>query len=314
MSCNLGDFSEYARIREDLSQAEKTAGRRAQMARKTNAENSLMALRPGDVIRIPRGKRAGPAVVLTSADRPADPRPQVLTAERQIRRISTVEVPGSLDVVGRVKIPPEKGTPFVERVEFPNEWRVGDEHGLIHDGLQGDGELEMRIEWRVEDPKKNDGSLILHSAILKVNAWLAYGCAEGARLMMRKAADTMGKCCTVQRVLRDDSVVVRVDGVMGESTVDPTPLTVVRTSSVRHEPGTRLLYLHDKVCVDAVVEPWPEKTIDVKEGSRHRLRVLSQTVSGWVTWKLKDGTEFLKQPKDAEPADFSVMTVHGRAL
>ena len=216
--------------------------------------------------------------------------------------------------LGRVKIPPEKGTPFVERVEFPNEWRVGDEHGLIHDGLQGDGELEMRIEWRVEDPKKNDGSLILHSAILKVNAWLAYGCAEGARLMMRKAADTMGKCCTVQRVLRDDSVVVRVDGVMGESTVDPTPLTVVRTSSVRHEPGTRLLYLHDKVCVDAVVEPWPEKTIDVKEGSRHRLRVLSQTVSGWVTWKLKDGTEFLKQPKDAEPADFSVMTVHGRAL
>ena len=105
MSCHLGDFSEYARIREDLSQAEKTAGRRAQMARKTSAENSLMALRPGDVIRIPRGKRAGPAVVLTAADRPADPRPQVLTAERQIRRISTVEVPGALNVVGRVKIP-----------------------------------------------------------------------------------------------------------------------------------------------------------------------------------------------------------------
>ena len=105
MSCHLGDFNGYAQIREDLSQAEKTAGRRAQLARKTNAENSLMALRPGDVIRIPRGKRAGPAVVLTAADRPADPRPQVLTAERQIRRISTVEVPGSLDVVGRVKIP-----------------------------------------------------------------------------------------------------------------------------------------------------------------------------------------------------------------
>ena len=105
MSCHLGEFTEYARIREDLSQAEKTAGRRAQMTRKQNAENSLMALRPGDVIRIPRGKRAGPAVVLTAADRPADPRPQVLTAERQIRRISTVEVPGSLDVVGRVKIP-----------------------------------------------------------------------------------------------------------------------------------------------------------------------------------------------------------------
>ena len=105
MSCHLGDFTEYARMREQLSQVEKTAGRRSQMTRKTHAENSLMALRPGDVIRIPRGKRAGPAVVLAAADRPADPRPQVLTAERQIRRISTVEVPGSLEVVGRVKIP-----------------------------------------------------------------------------------------------------------------------------------------------------------------------------------------------------------------
>ena len=38
--------------------------------------------------------------------------------------------------IGRVKIAPEKGTPFVERVEFPNEWRMGDEHGLEHDGLQ----------------------------------------------------------------------------------------------------------------------------------------------------------------------------------
>ena len=38
--------------------------------------------------------------------------------------------------VGRVKIAPEKNTPFVERVEFPNEWKFGDEHGLEHNGLQ----------------------------------------------------------------------------------------------------------------------------------------------------------------------------------
>ena len=38
--------------------------------------------------------------------------------------------------IGRVKIAPEKGTLFIDRVEFPNEWKVGDEHGLIHDGLQ----------------------------------------------------------------------------------------------------------------------------------------------------------------------------------
>ena len=119
-------------------------------------------------------------------------------------------------------------------------------------------------------------------------------------MMMRKATDTSGKCCTVQRTLRDDSVVVRVDGVMGESTVDPTPLTVVRTTNPRHDPGVKLIYLHDKACVDATVEQWPERTIDVKEGSRHRLRVQSQTTNGWVTWRLKDGTEQLQPPKEAE--------------
>ena len=31
---------------------------------------------------------------------------------------------------------PAKGTEFIDRVDFPNEWKVGDEHGLIHDGLQ----------------------------------------------------------------------------------------------------------------------------------------------------------------------------------
>ena len=33
-----------------------------------------------------------------------------------------------------------------------------------------------------------------------------------------------------------------------------------------------LLLLHDGVCVDAEVEAWPEPVMDVKEGSRHRLR------------------------------------------
>ena len=51
-------------------------------------------------------------------------------------------------ILGRIKISPEKGTPVEERVEFPNEWRVGAEHGLIHDGLQSDGALEVRIDWR----------------------------------------------------------------------------------------------------------------------------------------------------------------------
>lgn len=105
MVCHLGDFTEYAQLREQLTQEEKSAGRAASAQRKSLAEQALAALRPGDVFVIPRGKRAGPAVVIGAADRPADPRPQVITHERQVRRVSTVDVPEAVDVLGRIKVP-----------------------------------------------------------------------------------------------------------------------------------------------------------------------------------------------------------------
>ena len=98
----------------------------------------------------------------------------------------------SLVAVGRCKIAPSKGTEFVDRVEFPNEWRVGDVHGLVHDGLQGDGSLELRIDWKVENEKT--GALEARVALLTINPWLAYGCSEGARLSMRKPGGTEGRC------------------------------------------------------------------------------------------------------------------------
>ena len=105
MTCHLGDFSEYAALREEITQKEKNAGRIASAQRKSSAEECLAKMRPGDVFMIPRGKRAGPAVVIAAADRPHDPRPQVLTHERQVRRISTVDVPAAVPTLGRVKVP-----------------------------------------------------------------------------------------------------------------------------------------------------------------------------------------------------------------
>ena len=105
-------------------------------------------------------------------------------------------------------------------------------------------------------------------ALVRVVPWLAYGCGEGARVAVRSPGAIEGKCATVQRALRDDTVVLRYDGLQSESSVDPSPLTVVRTTSPRHPPGTRLLYLHERACVDATVEKWPEMELDVKEGTR----------------------------------------------
>jgi hypothetical protein len=36
-----------------------------------------------------------------------------------------------------------------------------------------------------------------------------------------------------------------MDGLMGDSSVDPSPLTVVRAYAPRHAVGTRLLFLHN---------------------------------------------------------------------
>ena len=91
------------------------------------------------------------------------------------------------------------------------------------------------MDWKVEGApgKANEHKC----ALLRVVPWLSYACSEGARLAMRKPDQTEGRCATVQRTLRDDSVVVRVDGMVGETTVDPMPLTVVRTTSANSSFG-----------------------------------------------------------------------------
>ena len=52
--------------------------------------------------------------------------------------------------IGRIKISPEKGTGIVDRVEFKNEWYCAEQHGLLHDGYQGDGALDIKVEWKKE--------------------------------------------------------------------------------------------------------------------------------------------------------------------
>ena len=105
MSCHLGDFAEYARMRDDLGRREKELSRTASARRRQDAAESLQRLKAGDVFVIPGGRRAGPAVVLDSG-RPGDePRPMVLTVERQVRRISPVEVPVPVEPIGRLRIP-----------------------------------------------------------------------------------------------------------------------------------------------------------------------------------------------------------------
>ena len=107
MACHLGDFEEYAGIRRSIAERESALSREASRERRAAAVSSLEVLREGDVIEVPAGRRAGYAVVLDPglAASMDGPRPTVLTAERQVKRLSVVDVEAGVRAVTRVRIP-----------------------------------------------------------------------------------------------------------------------------------------------------------------------------------------------------------------
>lgn len=105
MTCHLGDFTEYSRIRHELSEAEKAASRQAGRARRSMTVDSLARLAPGDVVEIGQGRLAGSAVVLTSDANGREPRPQVLTFDRNVRRIGLHDIDGPIEPIARIRIP-----------------------------------------------------------------------------------------------------------------------------------------------------------------------------------------------------------------
>src|SRR5271170_1322881 len=138
MTCDKGDFAEYAQLRRTLSYREGDLSRARASSRRAEAARSLGLLRPGDIIRVPGGRRAGLAVVLqpglhqargasagrgpagrgggghrVPADRdadggngrPAGPGPLVLTEGRQVKRMAIADFPVPPEVVDKIRIP-----------------------------------------------------------------------------------------------------------------------------------------------------------------------------------------------------------------
>jgi ATP-dependent RNA helicase HelY len=112
--CERGDVTEYARLRRDLSQAEGDLARHSAAARRAAAIASLGTLRRGDIIAVPGGRRAGIAVVLdpgvpagpTRGGKTEDlPLPLVLTAGRQVKRLSAADFPVPVTAIERIRIP-----------------------------------------------------------------------------------------------------------------------------------------------------------------------------------------------------------------
>ncbi|WP_030684298.1 DEAD/DEAH box helicase [Streptomyces sp. NRRL B-1347] len=117
MTCHLGDFEEYARLRRDLKDRETELAKQGAVQRRSAAAAALEKLKPGDVIHVPTGKYAGLALVLDPGlpagranghrgfDHQDGPRPLVLTAERQVKRLAAMDFPVPVEPVERMRIP-----------------------------------------------------------------------------------------------------------------------------------------------------------------------------------------------------------------
>ncbi|MER5897773.1 DEAD/DEAH box helicase [Streptomyces sp. NPDC001876] len=117
MTCHLGDFEEYARLRRDLKDRETDLAKQGAAQRRAAAASSLEKLKPGDIIHVPTGKFAGLALVLdpglpggrTNGHRGLEyhdgPRPLVLTAERQVKRLAHIDFPVPVEALERMRVP-----------------------------------------------------------------------------------------------------------------------------------------------------------------------------------------------------------------
>ncbi|WP_329575069.1 DEAD/DEAH box helicase [Streptomyces sp. NBC_01361] len=117
MTCHLGDFEEYARLRRELKDRETDLAKQGAAQRRAAAAAALEKLKPGDVIHVPSGKFAGLALVLDPGipagrsnghrgfEQHDGPRPLVLTAERQVKRLASIDFPVPVEALERMRIP-----------------------------------------------------------------------------------------------------------------------------------------------------------------------------------------------------------------
>jgi ATP-dependent RNA helicase HelY len=109
VTCELGDIDSYDEIRRELGELERDESRQRSATRQAEAITSVEKLRPGDIIDVPGGRQAGLAIVLQpggggSGD--GRPLPLVLTANRQVKRLSIADFPDPVSPIERIKIPP----------------------------------------------------------------------------------------------------------------------------------------------------------------------------------------------------------------
>ena len=188
-----------------------------------------------------------------------------------------LNAPKSRTAIGLVRMAAGRDVPFQTRAEFPNKWLSAAEHGLVHDGYQGDGVLDLRLEWRTEGKKGKKVSVTVQCL-----PWLAYRTSKGARVSIRSLGAAKGYSGTIDRMISNypspgaSRWVVRLDNKVkdvdkNEEIVDVTPENVVLSKPIMYEKDTRIHFLNkaSNSITDAKVVEW----LGEAEGSKHMILI-----------------------------------------
>ena len=154
MTCHLGDFAGYAALRNEIRDIEKEAAKARSASRRAEAAVSLERLRPGDVIKIPGGRRSGYAIVIqgNAGGKKESASPTVLTSDAQVRRLTLMDIPAPVDPVMNLNVPKHfnarnaksrKDLAATMRVKVPH-----DPPPPRHSGSAGSGEEQRVSELR----------------------------------------------------------------------------------------------------------------------------------------------------------------------
>jgi ATP-dependent RNA helicase HelY len=101
IACDRGDFAEYWGLREEAEKIRADASRSDDRRRRDSVKEAVAALRPGDVVWVPRASRRGLAVVLSSREG----RPTLLTQDRKFFRAALQHFDEPPRALARVPLP-----------------------------------------------------------------------------------------------------------------------------------------------------------------------------------------------------------------
>jgi len=104
-ACTEGDAEEYFRLRARVGAAEAAVARARRSDRRAEVIEALGTLKTGDIIDIPGRRHRGWAVVVESGLGQEGSAPTVLTADRQLKRVSVADFPYPPSVGGFLKVP-----------------------------------------------------------------------------------------------------------------------------------------------------------------------------------------------------------------